>query len=37
MRSELGKMTLDTTFAERDVLNTSIVQSITPAGAQAAP
>ncbi|KAF5829212.1 hypothetical protein DUNSADRAFT_16404 [Dunaliella salina] len=31
MRSELGKMTLDTTFAEREVLNSSIVQAITPA------
>mmetsp|Transcript_23744 Transcript_23744/g.65264 ORF Transcript_23744/g.65264 Transcript_23744/m.65264 type:complete len:438 (+) Transcript_23744:102-1415(+) len=31
MRSELGKMSLDTTFAEREVLNSSIVQAITPA------
>lgn len=31
MRSELGKLALDTTFAEREVLNASIVQAITPA------
>jgi regulator of protease activity HflC (stomatin/prohibitin superfamily) len=31
MRSELGKMTLDRTFLERDSLNVSIVQSINDA------
>ena len=31
MRSELGKMTLDRTFLERDSLNVSIVQSINEA------
>ena len=31
MRSELGKMTLDKTFLERDNLNVSIVQSINEA------
>ncbi len=31
MRSELGKMTLDRTFLERDNLNVSIVQSINEA------
>ena len=31
MRSELGKITLDAVFAERDALNKSIVESIQPA------
>lgn len=31
MRSELGKITLDVVFAERDSLNQSIVESIQPA------
>lgn len=31
MRSELGKITLDAVFAERDALNKSIVDSIKPA------
>ena len=31
MRSELGKITLDKTFEERDILNTNIVQSINEA------
>jgi len=31
MRSELGKMTLDKTFEERETLNTNIVQSINEA------
>lgn len=31
MRSELGKMELDKTFEERDVLNTNIVTSINQA------
>jgi regulator of protease activity HflC (stomatin/prohibitin superfamily) len=31
MRSELGKMTLDKTFEERETLNTNIVQSINDA------
>lgn len=32
MRSELGKITLDNTFEERDVLNTNIVRAINEAG-----
>jgi len=31
MRSEIGKLTLDTTFLERDQLNTNIVESINAA------
>lgn len=31
MRSELGKITLDSVFSERDTLNASIVESILPA------
>jgi regulator of protease activity HflC (stomatin/prohibitin superfamily) len=34
MRSELGKMTLDNVFSERDTLNLNIVQSIQPAASQ---
>lgn len=30
MRSELGKMTLDSTFEERDALNVKIVQARPP-------
>jgi regulator of protease activity HflC (stomatin/prohibitin superfamily) len=33
MRSELGKITLDKTFLERDMLNVNIVQSINEASA----
>jgi len=33
MRSEIGKITLDRTFEERDLLNTAIVQAINDAGA----
>ncbi|CAI5472656.1 unnamed protein product [Closterium sp. Yama58-4] len=32
MRSELGKITLDNTFEERDILNTNIVRAINEAG-----
>ncbi|KAL6784798.1 hypothetical protein ACKKBF_B03260 [Auxenochlorella protothecoides x Auxenochlorella symbiontica] len=34
MRSELGKITLDSVFAERDMLNSAIVASIQPAASQ---
>lgn len=33
MRSELGKISLDAVFAERDALNQNIVASIQPAAA----
>jgi len=33
MRSEIGKITLDRTFEERDLLNTAIVAAINEAGA----
>jgi regulator of protease activity HflC (stomatin/prohibitin superfamily) len=33
MRSELGKITLDVVFAERDSINRGIVESIQPAAA----
>jgi regulator of protease activity HflC (stomatin/prohibitin superfamily) len=29
MRSEIGKLTLDKTFEERDTLNTNIIKSIS--------
>lgn len=35
MRSELGKMTLDKIFRERDELNVSIVESINKASVKA--
>jgi regulator of protease activity HflC (stomatin/prohibitin superfamily) len=34
MRSEIGKLTLDGLFSERDVLNTKIVLSINDAAKQ---